>query len=74
MPSSCSAKRTTRASRSASLPALTAGAALAKHGGGDLVAVLIGKGVAAAAADAAKYAKRVLVVDDAKLEAPLAET
>jgi len=60
--------------RSASLPALSAGAALAKLTGGDLAAVVIGKGVAAAAADAAKYAKRVLVYDDAKLEAPLAET
>jgi len=60
--------------RSASLPALTAGAALAKHSGGDLVAVVIGKGMAAAAADAARHAKRVLVYDDAKLEAPLAET
>ena len=63
-----------RGVRSASLPALTAGAALAKHSGGDLVAVVIGKGMAAAAADAAKHAKRVLVYDDAKLEAPLAET
>jgi electron transfer flavoprotein alpha subunit len=60
--------------RSASLPALTAGAALAKLSGGDLVAVVIGQGVAAAAADAAKHAKRVLVYDDAKLAAPLAET
>jgi electron transfer flavoprotein alpha subunit len=60
--------------RTASLPALTAGAALAKQTGGDLVAVVIGKGVGAAAADAAKHAKRVLVYDDAKLEAPLAET
>jgi len=60
--------------RSASLPALTAGAALAKQSGGDLVAVVIGKGLGAAAADAAKHAKRVLVYDDAKLEAPLAET
>jgi electron transfer flavoprotein alpha subunit len=60
--------------RSTSLPALTAGAALAKQAGGDLVAVVIGKGVGAAAGDAAKHAKRVLVYDDAKLEAPLAET
>jgi electron transfer flavoprotein alpha subunit len=60
--------------RSASLPALSAGAALAKQAGGDLVAVVIGKGVGAAAQDAAKHAKRVLVYDDAKLEAPLAET
>jgi electron transfer flavoprotein alpha subunit len=60
--------------RTASLPALTAGAALAKQSSGDLVAVVIGQGVAAAAADAAKHAKRVLVYDDAKLAAPLAET
>jgi len=60
--------------RSVSLHALSAGAALAKLTGGDLVAVVIGKGVAAAANDAAKHAKRVLVYDDAKLEAPLAET
>ena len=60
--------------RSTSLPALSAGAALAKHAGGDLVAVVIGKGMGAAAQDAAKHAKRVLVYDDAKLEAPLAET
>ncbi len=60
--------------RSSSLPALTAGAALAKQSGGPLVAVVIGKGVGAAAADAAKHASRVLAYDDAKLEAPLAET
>jgi len=42
--------------RSTSLPALSAGAALAKHAGGDLVAVVIGKGVGAAAQDAAKHA------------------
>ena len=60
--------------RTSTLPALTAGAALAKQAGGDLVAVVIGQGVGAAAADAAKHAKRVLVYDDAKLAAPLAET
>jgi len=60
--------------RSASLPALTAGAALAKQQGGDVVAVVIGSGTAAAAADAAKYAARVLAYDDARLAAPLAET
>ena len=60
--------------RSVSLHALAAGAALAKVSGGPLVAVVIGKGVGAAAADAAKHASRVLVYDDAKLEAPLAET
>jgi electron transfer flavoprotein alpha subunit len=60
--------------RSASLPALTAGAELAKQAGGAVVAVVIGKGVGGAAADVAKYASRVLVYDDARLEAPLAET
>ena len=60
--------------RSASLPALTAGAALAKHHGGALAAVVIGSGIGAAAAEAAKYAARVLAYDDAKLAAPLAET
>jgi electron transfer flavoprotein alpha subunit len=60
--------------RSASLPALTAGAALAKQQGGEVVAVVIGSGTAAAAADAARYAARVLAYDDARLAAPLAET
>jgi electron transfer flavoprotein alpha subunit len=60
--------------RSASLHALTAGAALAKHHGGALAAVVIGGGIGAAAAEAAKYASRVLAYDDAKLAAPLAET
>jgi electron transfer flavoprotein alpha subunit len=60
--------------RSASLPALTAGAELAKQAGGELVAVVIGSGIAGAAADAAKYAARVLAYDDARLAAPLAET
>jgi electron transfer flavoprotein alpha subunit len=61
--------------RSASLPALTAAAELAKHQGGAVVAVVIGgAGVAAAAADAAKYAPRVLAYEGAALAAPLAET
>jgi electron transfer flavoprotein alpha subunit len=60
--------------RSASLPALAAGAELAKAAGGDVVAVVIGSGVANAAAEAARYAARVLAYDDAKLAAPLAET
>ena len=53
--------------RSASLPALTAGAELAKQDGGDVVAVVIGAGLGAAAADAAKYAARVLAYDGAGL-------
>jgi electron transfer flavoprotein alpha subunit len=63
-----------KAVRSASLPALAAGAELAKQAGGDLCAVVIGAGVGPAAADAARYATRVLAYDDAKLAAPLAET
>jgi electron transfer flavoprotein alpha subunit len=61
--------------RSASLPALTAAAELAKHQGGAVVAVVVGgPGVAAAATDAAKYAPRVLAYEGAGLAAPLAET
>jgi electron transfer flavoprotein alpha subunit len=60
--------------RSASLPALTAGAALAKQQGGELCAVVIGAGTGVAAADAAKLAARVLAYDDPRLAAPLAET
>jgi electron transfer flavoprotein alpha subunit len=64
-----------KAVRSASLPALTAAAELAKHQGGAVVAVLIGgPGVAAAAADAAKHAPRVIAYEGAALAAPLAET
>jgi electron transfer flavoprotein alpha subunit len=61
--------------RSSSLPALTAGAELAKHQGGPVVAVVLGgAGVATAAADAAKYAARVIAFEGAALAAPLAET
>jgi electron transfer flavoprotein alpha subunit len=60
--------------RPASLHALTAGAELAKHQGGAVVAVVVGNGVAVAAADAAKYAARVLAYDGAGLAAPMAET
>ena len=44
-----------------------------KHGG-QVVVLLAGKGVQAAAADAAKYAPKVIVVDDARLEPVIAET
>jgi electron transfer flavoprotein alpha subunit len=44
-----------------------------KHGG-EVVILLVGKGVQAAAADAAQYAGKVLVVDDARLETYLAES
>ena len=70
----CEVTEDGKAMRSSSLPALTAGAELAKHQGGDVVAVVIGNGVAAAAADAAKHAARVLAYDGAGLAAPLAET
>jgi len=60
--------------RPASLPALSAARALAAHHGGPVVAVLIGQGLSAAAADAARYAARVLTFDDARLAAPMAET
>jgi len=60
--------------RSTSLPALAAGAELAKQQGGALVAVVVGAGVRAAVDDAARYASRVLLYDDPKLGPPLAET
>ncbi|HSZ82499.1 MAG TPA: FAD-binding protein [Polyangia bacterium] len=60
--------------RPASLHALTAGAELAKHQGGAVVAAVVGNGVAGAAADAARYAARVLAYDGPGLAAPMAET
>jgi electron transfer flavoprotein alpha subunit len=42
--------------------------------GGDVTVLLIGKGAKAAAADAAKFAAKVIVVDDDRLEHYLAET
>jgi len=44
-----------------------------KHGG-QVVVLLVGKGVQAAAGEAAQYAGKVVVVDDARLEPYLAET
>jgi electron transfer flavoprotein alpha subunit len=60
--------------RSASLPALAAGAELAKQHGGPLCALVIGTALGPAAQDAARYAARVLCYDHAALAAPLAET
>ncbi len=60
--------------RSASLPALTAARALAKHHGGPVVGVVIGAGVGAAAVDAARYVDKVLCFDNPALAAALAET
>jgi electron transfer flavoprotein alpha subunit len=60
--------------RSSGVAALGVANQLAAHHGGDVIALLIGKGAAAAGADAAKYAKKVVVVDDARLEHMMAET
>ena len=60
--------------RSASLPAVTAARELAKHHGGPVVGVVIGAGVGAAAADAARFVDKVLCFDNPALAAALAET
>jgi electron transfer flavoprotein alpha subunit len=60
--------------RSTSLPALTAARELAKHHGGQVVGVVIGSGVAAAAQDAARYVDKVWSYDAPALKDPLAET
>jgi electron transfer flavoprotein alpha subunit len=60
--------------RSASLPAISAARSLAAHRPGPLVGVIVGAGVDAAAADAARYVDKVLVYDAPGLQAPLAET
>jgi electron transfer flavoprotein alpha subunit len=63
-----------KALRTASLPALAAGAELAKAQSGQVVAVLIGADLKDAAAEAAKYAAKVLAYTDPLLAPPLAET
>jgi len=60
--------------RSASRHALAAAHDLATHDGGEVIAVVIGRGIQAAAADAARFTPRVLAVDDPALATPLAET
>ncbi len=60
--------------RSSALAALGVARDVAQHQGGDVIALLIGSGVNDAAADACKYAKKVVVVDDAGLANPMAET
>jgi electron transfer flavoprotein alpha subunit len=60
--------------RSASLPAVSAARALAKHHGGPVIGVVIGAGVGAAAADAARFVDKVLCFDNPALAAALAET
>jgi electron transfer flavoprotein alpha subunit len=60
--------------RGSALSALAAARQLADKHGGDVVALLVGKGAKAAAGEAQKVAKKVVVVDDARLEHYLAET
>jgi len=60
--------------RSSALANIAFARKAAEYHGGDVVALLIGKGAQAASASAAKYAKKVVVVDDARLEHFLAET
>jgi len=60
--------------RSSALAAIGVAREVARHHGGEVVALLIGKGVQAAADDACRYAGTVVVVDDGALEHPLAET
>ena len=60
--------------RSSALSNLTAARTAAKVHGGDVIALVIGKGVTDGGAAAAAYASKVIVVDDAGLEHYLAET
>ncbi len=60
--------------RTSALSAISFARQAAEKHGGNVNLVLIGKGVAAAAKDAARYAPKVIVVDDPALEHALAET
>ena len=60
--------------RSSALSNLSFAREAASAHGGDVIIALVGKGAGAAAADAAKYAKKVVAVDDGALEHYLAET
>jgi electron transfer flavoprotein alpha subunit len=60
--------------RGSALSALQAARQLAEKHGGEVVALLVGKGAKAAAGEAKKVAKKTVVVDDAALEHYLAET
>jgi electron transfer flavoprotein alpha subunit len=60
--------------RSSALSNLAFARDAAKAHGGEVIALLIGAGAQAASANAAKYAPKVIVVDDAKLGHYLAET
>src|SRR5262249_55204891 len=60
--------------RGSALAALNAARQVAEKHGGQVVGLLVGKGAAAAAGEAKKYAPKIVVVDDARLEHYLAET
>jgi electron transfer flavoprotein alpha subunit len=60
--------------RSSALSAVNAGRQLAQHHGGQVVGLLVGGSVAAAAAEAKKYVPTVITVEDGKLKDFLAET
>ncbi len=60
--------------RTSALANLTAARQVAQHHGGDVVILLIGAGAQAASAHAAKFASKVVVVEDAALANYLAET
>jgi electron transfer flavoprotein alpha subunit len=64
----------TSAVRSSSLSAVSAARALAKHHGGQVIGLVIGAGVNAGAADAARYVDKVVSFDNPALGAALAET
>ena len=60
--------------RTSALANLTFARSAAKAHGGEVVALLVGTGAQAASTDAAKYAAKVIVVEDANLANYLAET
>jgi len=60
--------------RTNALSAITLARKAAEMHGGDVVLLLAGKGVSAAAEDACKYAAKVVVVEDDGLEHYMAET
>jgi electron transfer flavoprotein alpha subunit len=60
--------------RGAALSAIHAARQVAEKEGGQVIALLVGKGAQAAADDAKKYAPKVVVVDDPRLEHVMAET
>ncbi len=60
--------------RSSALANLSFARQAAEKHGGDVIIVLVGNGASAAGADAARYAKKVITVDDEALAAYMAES